>query len=57
MILCLILLVSILPMASAEDKVTVRMNTCIVFSDLRDREKVEARLDELLEAKGYSFKV
>ena len=42
--LSLALIASMLPLAMAEEKVTVRMNTCIVFSDLRDRDAVEAKL-------------
>ena len=55
--LSLALIASMLPLAMAEEKVTVRMNTCIVFSDLRDRDAVEAKLNQMLEEKGYNFNV
>ena len=57
LLLVLTLLLAVVPMAAAEEKVTVRMNTCIVFSDLRDREAVEQKLDEMLASKGYNFKI
>ena len=57
LLLVLTLLLAVVPMAAAEEKVTVRMNTCIVFSDLRDREAVEQKLDEMLASKGYNFNV
>ena len=55
--LTLVMLITMIPMAMAEEKVTIRMNTCIVFSDLRDRDAVEAKLNEMLAAKGYDFNV
>lgn len=56
-LLVLALFLAAVPLASAEEKVTVKMNTCIVFSDLHDREMVEQKLDEMLAAKGYNFNV
>lgn len=55
--LALMMILLAIPMAGAEDKVTIRVNTCIVFSDLRDRALVEEKLDEMLAAKGYNFNV
>ena len=55
--LTMVMLTTMVPMAMAEEKVTIRMNTCIVFSDLRDRGAVEAKLNEMLAAKGYNFNV
>lgn len=41
----------------ADEPVTIKVNTCIVFSDLRDRPVVEEELNRLLAEKGYNFKV
>lgn len=56
LLMALLMLLAVLPMASAEP-VTVKMNTCIVFSDLRDRAMIEDKVNELLAAKGYDFKL
>lgn len=55
--LALMMVLSIVSVSQADEKVTVRINTCIVFSDLRDRADVEARLNEMLSEKGYNFNV
>lgn len=59
---CIALLLAVLMLLSAapvvaEEPVTIKINTCIVFSDLRDRPMVEEKLNELLAQKGYNFKV
>ncbi len=55
-VLSLVLLLAAMPVL-AEEPVTVRMNTCIVFSDLRDRVMIEEKANELLAQKGYDFKL
>ncbi len=54
--LALLMLLAAVPVL-AEEPVTIKMNTCIVFSDLRDRPMIEDKLNSLLADKGYNFKV
>ncbi len=56
LVLALMMLLSALPVL-ADEPVTVKMNTCIVFSDLRDRELIEAEANRLLKEKGYNFEL
>jgi putative aldouronate transport system substrate-binding protein len=57
LLLTLMFFLAAIPMASAQEAVTIKVNTCIVFSDLRDRTMVEEELNSLLAEKGYNFKV
>ena len=56
MFLTLLMLLAAMPVM-AEEPVTIKMNTCIVFSDLRERPMIEEKLNSLLAEKGYDFKV
>jgi putative aldouronate transport system substrate-binding protein len=55
-LLATLMLLAMVP-AVAEEQVTIRINTCIVFSDLRDRPMIEEQLNRQLAEKGYDFKV
>ncbi|HNX61323.1 MAG TPA: ABC transporter substrate-binding protein [Candidatus Limiplasma sp.] len=56
LLLTLLMLSAAIPVL-AEEPVTVKMNTCIVFSDLHDLQMIEDKLDSMLAEKGYNFKV
>lgn len=56
LLLAALMLLALLP-AMADEQVTIRINTCIVFSDLRDRPMIEEQLNRQLADKGYDFKV